>query len=55
MRASYGTLKLLSFALLILCPFYELLGLNLACLITWLTVLICFLRAVPVFMAQIVK
>ncbi|MEY3369888.1 MAG: hypothetical protein RLZZ361_558 [Cyanobacteriota bacterium] len=55
MRASYGTLKILSFGLLIICPFYELLGLNLASLITWLTVLICFLRAVPVFMMQFVK
>lgn len=55
MRASYGTLKLLSFALLILCPFYEIYGLNIASLCTWLTVLVCFLRALPVFTAQIAR
>ena len=55
MRASYGTLKLLSFALLILCPFYEFFGLNIASLCTWLAVLVCFLRAWPVLIAQIAR
>lgn len=48
MRGAYGFLKLLSFVMIILCPYYTFMGLNLTHLVVYLTVLICFLRAVPV-------
>lgn len=50
MRGAYGLLKLLSFSLLIVLPDYQVCGFNLAYLVTYLTVLICFLRAVPVIL-----
>lgn len=50
MRASYGTFKLVSFAMLIMIPFWTLAGINIAFLLVCLTVLICFLRALPVLM-----
>lgn len=48
MRAAYGVLKLLSFAMLILAPTLTLFSLNITLLVVYLTVLICFLRALPV-------
>ncbi|MDD9898151.1 MAG: CDP-alcohol phosphatidyltransferase family protein [Candidatus Melainabacteria bacterium] len=50
MRGFYGALKLLSFALLIMLPDYLLMGFNLATMVVYLTVLVCALRALPVFM-----
>lgn len=47
MRALYGSLKLLSFIFLILIPHYSVEGINLALGVTYLTVLICALRALP--------
>lgn len=49
MRGLYGALKLLSFALLIILPDYQFLGFNLATMIVYLTVFVCGLRALPVF------
>lgn len=48
MRGSYGFLKLLSFSLLILIPDYKFLEFNLALLSSYLAVLVCALRALPV-------
>ncbi len=50
MRGAYGTLKLLSFALLILIPDYLIAGINLSQAISYLTVVVCALRALPVLM-----
>lgn len=55
MRAAYGTLKLLSFALLIVSPNLIFAGLNITNLIVYLTVLVCFLRAYPVLIGSISK
>jgi CDP-diacylglycerol---glycerol-3-phosphate 3-phosphatidyltransferase len=49
MRAIYGFLKLSSFSLLILVPDFDFFELNLALLCSYLTVLVCGLRALPVF------
>jgi phosphatidylglycerophosphate synthase len=48
MRAIYGTLKLLSFSALIIIPDLQIAGFNLSHLLVYVTVLICFLRALPV-------
>jgi CDP-diacylglycerol--glycerol-3-phosphate 3-phosphatidyltransferase len=53
MRGAYGTLKLLSFALLILIPSYSLSGVNISLLVTYLTVFICALRALPVILSAV--
>ncbi len=50
MRGAYGTLKLISFVLLILVPAYSWLDMNISHLITYLTVLVCALRALPVIL-----
>ncbi len=50
MRGAYGTLKLISFVLLILIPTYSWFDMNISHLITYLTVLVCALRAVPVIL-----
>ncbi len=52
MRGAYGTLKLLSFALLILIPSYSISGVNISLVVTYLTVFICALRALPVLIPQ---
>lgn len=49
MRFTYGFLKLLSFSMLIYFPNLLFHGLNITLLIVCLTVLICFLRAIPVY------
>jgi len=48
MRGAYGTLKVISFVLLILVPSYSWAGINISHLVTYLTVLVCALRALPV-------
>lgn len=49
MRGAYGFLKAMSFCLLIIIPTFTYLDFNIAHVISYLTVLVCFLRAVPVF------
>lgn len=49
MRFSYGFFKLLSFSMLIYFPDLVVNGWNITLLIVNITVLICFLRAVPVY------
>ncbi len=53
MRGAYGTLKLLSFALLILIPAYTISEINLSLVVTYLTVFICALRALPVLFTSL--
>lgn len=48
MRGAYGTLKTLSFCLLIIIPNFVYWGINWTLAIVYLTVAICFLRAWPV-------
>ncbi len=64
MRGAYGFFKLLSFSLLILCPYYLIpasSGLSfidsmpVAYLISYITVVLCFLRALPVLIDQFKK
>lgn len=49
MRAFYGVIKLLSFLLLIIQPEINLAGLNISVLLTYLTVAVSALRALPAF------
>lgn len=55
MRGAYGAAKLLSFSLLILMPYYQFANLRLALIISYITVVLCFLRAVPVILDQFKK
>jgi chorismate mutase len=52
MRGAYGTLKTLSFCLLIIIPTITCLNFNIAHMVSYLTVSICFLRAVPVLVQR---
>lgn len=50
MRFLYGFLKLLSFAMLIYCPILLFKGFNITLLVVYATVIVCFLRALPVYL-----
>ncbi len=50
MRGAYGTLKTLSFCLLIIVPHWSFLGINWTEVVVYLTVVICLLRALPVLL-----
>ena len=52
MRGAYGALKTLSFCLLIIIPSFTYSHFNIAHIVSYLTIFICFLRAVPVLVRR---
>lgn len=56
MRGLYGSFKLISFSALILCPYHVLFAnIPIAHIIVYITVVLCFLRGLPVVLDQFKK